>query len=721
MNECECLDCGHKIKTEEHCDEVECPKCGGDMRRAGRPGPGQPHMENGNSSNDGERTLPWDTKPGWNEIRHRIDDPAKCGSQYARKPVAKGVTLLICKKKDGSGWMNQALRFDKAVFPTITAAKAWYNANWKNRENAIWDLLVKGNYTDDDVKMLEFEVIKMNSYPEKEKVHPYAIRIHVGEGQLVHSFEIEALEKWEIPIEKMLVLSKVPETVDEVKKLNLVWPETTGRLRCNQIEKLRENELVIEQGNAGIGARKECFYEYFLEDDRRILFREIRMEETKEAMNAMLEKIELAEEQKDMIMESFEDRDENIWITWLARDSIPYVLSKRAVEKGWVPPFGHSALPVSLKDSTPDRYHYWEVEDESRRIEVRDSLVNDKEVRLSIIHKYDDTHYLAVCEQSADKQFLIEYEDELPEELLKVNCKSIANIRKLKTEEFVLMHHFWRGKLTLQSQPETEHWDLFIGESQQVVMLSNPIKGRSFVSTRKPYAKKFMGRGKRGLEFVKPKAPGNPTTNTPSYVERMDSGTVIVFEEDNLIKRLIFQGSKLSGLYSMERENTKRNKWEFSKVPVEVGKDLKLSKTQSVKTICLSGEITAIKKLDDGTLEVESVTLGEGVWNCEFYCAEAIREQPERIVGTPVFVGPHSLKGKHGSVTEHKLIDNRDLWTKSHITDVEGIRKLNSGDYKGPSVEVNVIVDDTRHIIEKILRYTRINYVENPACEVCKI
>ena len=349
-------------------------------------------------------------------------------------------------------------------------------------------------------------------------------------------------------------------------------------------------------------------------------------------------------------------------------------------------------------------------------------MVNDMVVKLSIVHKYDDTHYLAVCEKSADKQFLIELEEgELPEELLKVNCKSITNIRKLKTEEFVLMHHFWRGKLTLQSQPETEHWDLFIGDSQQVVMLSNPLKGKSFVSTRKPYAKRFMERGKRGLEFVKPKAPGNPTTNTASYVERIDSGTVIVFEEDSLIKRLIFQGSKLSGLYSMERKSAKRNKWEFSKVSVEVGKDLKLSKTQSVKTICLSGEITGIKELADGTLEVESVTLGEGVWNCEFYCAEAIREQPERVVGAPVFVGPHSLEGKHGSVIEQKLIEDRDLWTKSDITAPDGIRKLNTGDYKGPSVEVNVIVDDTRHIIEKILKYTRINYVENPACEVCKI
>ena len=40
--ECECIECGHKIKSTDHCKDVPCPKCGGTMRRAERPGPGQP-------------------------------------------------------------------------------------------------------------------------------------------------------------------------------------------------------------------------------------------------------------------------------------------------------------------------------------------------------------------------------------------------------------------------------------------------------------------------------------------------------------------------------------------------------------------------------------------------------------------------------------------------------------------------------------------------------
>jgi len=38
---CECLDCGHTMESEEHCRNIKCPKCGGEMRRVERPGPGQ--------------------------------------------------------------------------------------------------------------------------------------------------------------------------------------------------------------------------------------------------------------------------------------------------------------------------------------------------------------------------------------------------------------------------------------------------------------------------------------------------------------------------------------------------------------------------------------------------------------------------------------------------------------------------------------------------------
>ena len=39
---CECIECGYLLESAEHCSSLLCPQCGGQMRRAERPGPGQP-------------------------------------------------------------------------------------------------------------------------------------------------------------------------------------------------------------------------------------------------------------------------------------------------------------------------------------------------------------------------------------------------------------------------------------------------------------------------------------------------------------------------------------------------------------------------------------------------------------------------------------------------------------------------------------------------------
>ena len=39
--QCECIKCGYKMESDKHCNELKCPECGGEMRRAERPGPGR--------------------------------------------------------------------------------------------------------------------------------------------------------------------------------------------------------------------------------------------------------------------------------------------------------------------------------------------------------------------------------------------------------------------------------------------------------------------------------------------------------------------------------------------------------------------------------------------------------------------------------------------------------------------------------------------------------
>ena len=57
--ECECLKCGHKFKSKTHCTDTKCPECGGETRRAERPGAGK---ENRNDDLDEIEMAKWDRK-----------------------------------------------------------------------------------------------------------------------------------------------------------------------------------------------------------------------------------------------------------------------------------------------------------------------------------------------------------------------------------------------------------------------------------------------------------------------------------------------------------------------------------------------------------------------------------------------------------------------------------------------------------------------------------
>ncbi|MFA5452689.1 MAG: ATP-dependent Clp protease proteolytic subunit, partial [Candidatus Methanomethylophilaceae archaeon] len=56
---CECIDCGYKMSSDKHCNDLKCPECGGQMRRAERPGPGQDNAVNSKQIVDGaaKRTI----------------------------------------------------------------------------------------------------------------------------------------------------------------------------------------------------------------------------------------------------------------------------------------------------------------------------------------------------------------------------------------------------------------------------------------------------------------------------------------------------------------------------------------------------------------------------------------------------------------------------------------------------------------------------------------
>ncbi|RLE66987.1 MAG: hypothetical protein DRJ38_00005, partial [Thermoprotei archaeon] len=68
-------------------------------------------------------------------------------------------------------------------------------------------------------------------------------------------------------------------------------------------------------------------------------------------------------------------REKFVWLMWKPENQMPYVLSKRAVEKQWMPPAGISALPPEIRQQIPEEYQYWKAKTPKERREIRDALV----------------------------------------------------------------------------------------------------------------------------------------------------------------------------------------------------------------------------------------------------------------------------------------------------------------------------------------------------------
>lgn len=99
---CECIECGHKMTSEQHCSELKCPECGGQMRRVERPGPGR---------DDGESI-----KIPTTEFRRVGDgvlekvteysfDPSKFTEEKAKKWIQKATTKKT--KGDFTDWCKR--------------------------------------------------------------------------------------------------------------------------------------------------------------------------------------------------------------------------------------------------------------------------------------------------------------------------------------------------------------------------------------------------------------------------------------------------------------------------------------------------------------------------------------------------------------------------------------------------------------------------------------
>ena len=109
---CECIECGFKIKSDEHCIDIKCSECGGEMRRIERPGLGMSKSEKLILIKPGTYTQEELSE----EIESQLSDSKKLPGLYIVQPHAnliyEGDKKQIVKSKHAAKILNKYIGKD---------------------------------------------------------------------------------------------------------------------------------------------------------------------------------------------------------------------------------------------------------------------------------------------------------------------------------------------------------------------------------------------------------------------------------------------------------------------------------------------------------------------------------------------------------------------------------------------------------------------------------
>jgi len=173
---CECIECGHKAEIEGHCKDTECPECGGTMRRADRPGPGEP------KGVEDEEEEPPAGDPGEGE-------PEEKGQGEEASPEGKEVGEVVVKLD--ASCVDEALKEIRAEITELKEGKVLSKATRSLVEKAVEAL--------------------------KELLEKADARIQEPEPEVEKEIEIEDPPETGITKEQIKELLSTPESIAYIK------------------------------------------------------------------------------------------------------------------------------------------------------------------------------------------------------------------------------------------------------------------------------------------------------------------------------------------------------------------------------------------------------------------------------------------------------------------------------------------------------------------------
>jgi len=297
------------------------------------------------------------------------------------------------------------------------------------------------------------------------------------------------------------------------------------------------------------------------------------------------------------------------WLVTQAVDQTPYVLSKGAVEKEWLPPPGYSALPPEIQDQIPGEFRFWtkglsrkERLERRRRIveELMDGLdfsvvarrkgVDDPEVVFTeFLRDLERLGYLSPDEREkvqrhlgwARPEFIRRFREELlavqSEEMevtdpLRIAAKILRELPKAESERFYLVRRWFRGPIQVRWGPSEEFFDLHLGD-RLFILQFDPREAQEVLATEDSIQHYVAEDGREIAPSelgdspiaIKPGTDANPTKATPGFVRLLDAGKLTVLDRSDEHLKAQLQGRLLKGTYFLRREEVDSPFWSFSR------------------------------------------------------------------------------------------------------------------------------------------------------------
>ena len=176
---------------------------------------------------------------------------------------------------------------------------------------------------------------------------------------------------------KTVTEKKAPEPVEWLHVEAWFPPGTVGATRY-----LPGAMIIVDKGQVEFLAQKPAFHEYQIWGKNlagRIVVRQLPNVWRKKSL-------ESGEPEKT-------GRGLTVWMSFFS-DPMPYVLTKRAVEKKWYPPEGKSCLPAYIRRQIPPKLRYWKKKGKEAH-RLRDELVAaiaNKTITIKFLEPQEDMH-----------------------------------------------------------------------------------------------------------------------------------------------------------------------------------------------------------------------------------------------------------------------------------------------------------------------------------------